>query len=110
VSAADEAAWAADVRERLYPGLRQSALFLSIGGGGPDPKAALELGAAIYLDKPILILVPPGETIPAAMRRAADLVLDDVDMDDPEDRARVGRAIDRLARQARERLEPEGQP
>lgn len=91
-----EEQWAADVRERLYPGLRRSALLVAIGSSDAAPQAALELGAAIYLGKPILILVPPGETIPAALRRAADIVLDDVNMANDDDLARVHRAIDQL--------------
>lgn len=40
-----------------------------------DVQAAVELGAAIYLDKPIVILAPPGATVPSGLLRVATRVV-----------------------------------
>jgi nucleoside 2-deoxyribosyltransferase len=57
-----------------------------------DVKFAVELGAAIMLNKPILAVVAPGAEVPDKLR----LVVDDLiraDVDTEEGRQEIGRAI-----------------
>jgi len=48
-----------------------------------DPKIATELGAAIFLDKPIFLVVLPGREIPPKLEKIADAILV-LETDDPE--------------------------
>ena len=52
--------------------------FISIfpSGGKIDVKFAVELGAAIMLDKPILAIVPLGTKIPRKFRLIADEIIE----------------------------------
>lgn len=62
-------------RQEVLPNLLASACLISVGTTlDPDHldlRAATELGLMLLLDKPLLIIVPTGETIPPALRRAA---------------------------------------
>lgn len=83
----------------LLPKLRESAAFLGISPPDdltPDPKFCLELGMAIMLGKPIIILVARGRSLPrdSALFRVADEVVTNVDMDD----AGADRVQDAVAR------------
>lgn len=94
---AREAAWFADVKARLVPMLRDSALYLGIcPDGEPDAKFCVELGVAIMLDKPLLIVVPPGRRCPPGLDRIAHVVLADCDLARPEDRKRLQVALETL--------------
>lgn len=66
--------------------IHQSALTLCIAPpAGPDDvdiKQALELGASILLDKPIVIVAPAGRAVGSGLRRVATHVIDlEHDMD-----------------------------
>ena len=77
---ADEARWQAHVERTLYPKLRAAGAFVSIAPSGePDAKFCLELGAAIVLGKPILVVAPPGTRVSPGLRRVAHAVLEGVD-------------------------------
>ena len=86
-------------RKDLLPKLRQSAVFLSLFSEDPDPKFCMELGMAIVLDKPIILILPRGRTLNRGSHLwgVADEVIEDVDFDDPEaDRERVNDIIARV--------------
>lgn len=85
-------------REDVIPKLLNSAVYLAIGteAGEFDVKFATETGAAILLDKPMLIVVPKGRTIGIRLRRAADIVLDDFDLKDATSQSRMLEAINLL--------------
>ena len=72
-------------RREVLPKLLDSAVFLSIGTdvGNLDVRQAAELGAALFYDKPILLVVPKGRRIGERLRRAADIVIDDWDANEP---------------------------
>lgn len=74
----------------------RGALLLWSHYGRPDYKRALELGAAIYLGRPILLAVPRGETAPFHLRRVAHSVIEGVDVWSEGGRAQVEEALDRL--------------
>jgi hypothetical protein len=61
----------------LLPKLRESAISAVIApGDDPDPKIAIELGYTLLLDKPLVIVVPPGRTVPEHLVRAADAIVE----------------------------------
>lgn len=70
------------VREDAVKKIDGSAMVASILPNEPDVKFAVELGFAIMLDKPILVIVPPGREgkIPEHLRWVADQILE-VDID-----------------------------
>ena len=85
-------------REYTLPKILDSAIFLSIGVEAKDldVKMATELGAAMLMDKPLLLVCPRGRTISAALRRAAAEVIDDWDPADPACQIRMQAALKRL--------------
>ena len=98
-----EDAFFEQARRELFPKLRDSAVYLGITPEDPDPKYCLELGMAIMLDKPIILLIPEGRTIPrdSHLWRVADEVIEGVDFGDATiDRVRV---LDTIARVMAER-------
>jgi hypothetical protein len=87
-----EAAFFAEAREKLYPLMRDSAIYLGISpleNGAPDAKFCLELGMAVMLDKPLVVVAPPGRDIPAGLRRIAHTIVENVDMSNPQDAERL---------------------
>jgi hypothetical protein len=62
--------------------LADSAVSLTIYSGGVDGKLALELGASVLLDKPIIVMVAPGAKVPKKVVRVADKIIE-ADLDDP---------------------------
>lgn len=75
-------AWARHVRRELVPKLEESAVSLTIYTGKMDVKLAVELGAAVLLDKPIILMVEPGTKVPERLVRVADRILE-ADLNDP---------------------------
>ena len=57
------------------PKITDSALTIHIVGR-PDAKLAVELGFTLLLDKPLVLVVPPGCTVPAHLARAADDIVE----------------------------------
>lgn len=62
-----------------------------------DVKFAVELGAAIMLNKPILAIVMPGSEVPAKLRLIADVVVEE-DIDTQEGQKRAAKAIAKMAK------------
>lgn len=71
--------WADDMRKRLIPKMRDSSNVLMLA---PDVKAefdisfALQIGACILLEKPLILVVHPGRQIPPKLRAIADRVIE----------------------------------
>jgi len=65
------------VNEGLVPKLVDSAVCVSLAppDGGIDAKFAVELGAMIMLNKPILVVVEPGQEISDKLRLVSDRVI-----------------------------------
>lgn len=93
--------WAERVRTELIPKLKVTSMTVSICPGGEaeefDVKFAVELGASIMLNKPIIVAVPPGVTVPERLVRVADEIVELTAMND-ETGVRIGEAIDRVVR------------
>lgn len=88
LSDADDEAFERDVRENLFPKVADSAFVMSIVPDEPDVKICLELGAAVFYNKPLVLVCFNGREIPAKLRKIADEVVM-VDKDDKADAERV---------------------
>ena len=92
-------AWAQRIVDELLPMIRDSAAAVSIvpdQAGVADIKFAVELGLSIMLDKPIIIAVSPGRSIPERLARVADEIIE-LDTTDPQSTSkRLRAAIDRV--------------
>lgn len=64
-----------DAKRTLIPTMKEASVFTLICPKGLDVKIAVELGIAVYLDKPILVLVPPGREPSEHLQRVADMIL-----------------------------------
>lgn len=83
--------WADRMRERLIPKMQDSANVLMIAPNMSaefDIEFALQIGATILLEKPLILLVDRGRTIPPKLRAIADRIietdLDTFTMDAPD--------------------------
>lgn len=76
----------------MIPMMKDSALSIAILNADPDPKLCLEIGAAIMLDKPLIILVPRGERVPANLKRVASRIVFG-EPNDPKVQAEIQDAI-----------------
>jgi nucleoside 2-deoxyribosyltransferase len=69
--------YARHVLDEMVPMMRDSAVVCSlVPTGETDVKFAVELGMAIMLDKPIVLLVHSGTKVPARLARAADEIVE----------------------------------
>lgn len=88
--------WAQQVRDDLVPKLHASAVFAHmVPEDGPNVKMAVELGMAILLDKPIILIVIPGRAVTDRLARAADAILE-WDGQNPDLGRRVAETMTRL--------------
>jgi len=98
--------WADDIRRRLIPKMRGSETVLMLA---PDLEAdfdvqfAVQIGAAILLEKPLILVVHTGRVIPPKLRAIADKVidvdLDGITMSDTEVQNAIRQAMNDLGRQ-----------
>jgi len=64
------------VVEEMLPKLTDSrCMAMLLSGTDPDVKMAVELGFALLLDKPLILLVTPNTAVPERLRRAADAIV-----------------------------------
>ena len=65
-----------------WDGIESSAHFLQLYHPGmrddflDDPWPAIQLGIALLMGKPIIVIVPPGRELPEKLRRIADHVIE----------------------------------
>jgi len=83
-------------RREVLPKILDSAVFLAIQADEFDVKMATELGAALLMDKPLLLVCPSGRVIPERLRRAADIVIDNWDASNPDAQERFAEALKKL--------------
>lgn len=77
----------------LFPKMASSVMTVTIFSGKVDGKLALELGAAILLNKPILLAVIKGATVPESLRRCAHTIIELSGQQTAEDQAKVQAAV-----------------
>lgn len=89
-------AWAQRVLTELVPMINGSAVSVSIvPSGESDVKFAVELGLSIMLDKPIILAVAPGRSVPEHLARVADEIVE-LDTTSPLAAARIQAAVKRV--------------
>jgi hypothetical protein len=93
-------------REDWLPKLRASFMCMALLDGTFDVKLAIEVGAALLLDKPLVIVaVGSNVWISARLRQIADVVIEGERFDEAM-KAKASAAIERLMRQAKKQNEP----
>jgi hypothetical protein len=60
----------------MFPKVQESAVCMMLYTDKIDAKIALELGAIILLDKPLVLIAEKNTPIPARLLRIADAVID----------------------------------
>ena len=90
--------WKKDVEENLVPAMRKSAICVSLApSGDTDAKFAVELGMMIMLEKPIVLVIEPGQYVPAKLRLIADEIVEADWRNDPTSaQVLMMEAMDRL--------------
>ncbi len=71
--------WMKDVREELIPKLRKSAMTVSLVPSDPaktDLKFAVELGLSIMFDKPLIVVITPGQKLPDQLVKVATEIVE----------------------------------
>jgi hypothetical protein len=66
----------ARAEREMLPMLADSAVSVTIFSGKVDIKLCVEMGAAVLLDKPIIIVVCGSEPVPANVRRVASAIIE----------------------------------
>lgn len=87
-------------KEMVLPNLADAAAVVSIvSPASPDAKMCLEIGAAVLLDKPIIVAVFRGATIPQHLKKVATEIVEiekDEHLSSPAIRKKFQAAIDRV--------------
>ena len=98
--------WADTMRARLIPKMRDSASVLMIApdmNTSFDIEFALQIGASILLEKPLILLVHQGRSIPPKLRAIADRIietdLDQMTMDSDAIQKQLKQAFDDFGKQ-----------
>ena len=98
--------WADDMRARLIPKMKDSASVLMIApdmNTSFDIEFALQIGASILLEKPLILLVHQGRTVPPKLLAIADRIietnLDDLTMDSADIQKQLKQAFDDFGKQ-----------
>lgn len=90
--------WSSRVLTDVVPKLQDSGATVSIVPDDEgDVKFAVELGFSIMLDKPIILVVPPGRRVPDRLVRVADSIVEG-DAADPGMHARLMAAVEAVLR------------
>lgn len=96
---AEDRAWRTYVERFRRDGLQKiigsgSCISLYSGDGSDfDVKQATELGAILLLDKPLILVTMRGAKLPSRLAKAADVVLEGLDLDDPRAQEELRRAV-----------------
>lgn len=97
--------WMNDALVNMIPKLKSSQLALSIfpRDGEGDIKYYLELGAAIMLGKPLIVIAEPGQSLPPKLEAVADeIVRVTWPLGDADDNPELFAAITRVVGKGRE--------
>jgi hypothetical protein len=85
-----------EIADASLPGIRSSALVISVLSGNVDPQLCLQIGAALLMDKPLILTAVQGAWIPARLRQLADVVIEGGSLSDPEMREKLQAAIQQV--------------
>lgn len=93
--------WAKHVREDMVPKMAGSAYVMTIAspnGSDADVKQAVEIGFAILMDKPLIVLKPAGRVVAEKLLRIADHIVEG-DMDTAAGRQAIGEKLKAVMKQ-----------
>lgn len=92
--------YAKHVMEEVLPHMRESAMVMTIAPieGEADIKICCEVGMALMLDKPLILIVPPGRHMAERLLRVADHVIT-ADISTAEGREELGKAMHAITNQ-----------
>lgn len=87
-------------REQVLPKMEESEFMLT--GGNPqkfDPMFALQIGACVLMDKPLIFCISPGAEASEKLMKVADEIVevDTKNLDAPGTQERMKEAIQRVA-------------
>lgn len=100
--------WLAEVNDAvnrdMVPKMRSSAFALGIVDEHLDAYMLMQVGAALLLDKPLILLVLKGAWVPKKARELADTIVEVDSIKTPEGKEKIQAAITNLVeRLAKER-------
>lgn len=93
--------FAEHVLKETLPNMKESAMFMTIAPlkeEMADVRQAVEIGMAIMLDKPLIVIVPPGRHIAQKLVRIADHVIT-ADITTEAGREHIAQAIKEVTNQ-----------
>jgi hypothetical protein len=82
-------------QKEMIPMMENSAIVISLLGSHIDAKVCLEIGAAILLDKPIVVVIVQGAKVPANLKRVASIIIEG-DMKEKATQDKLQQAIARV--------------
>ena len=85
----------ADAKENIVPQMMRSAFVIGAMSEEPDLALALQIGLSLMLDKPLVLLAPPGLWLAPRLRALADTVVVG-DLKEPGVRERLMTAIQKI--------------
>ena len=94
--------FAKNARENLFPKVYESHVVIAFVPGKPeslDAKFAIELGAMVMFDKPILAFIQPGTKIPEKLSRVVDRFVELGDLNDPKEKKRLMDSVNAFAQE-----------
>jgi hypothetical protein len=96
----DFKAFAKSVKANMVPAMRDSSYVITIAPNGSDAdiKIAVEIGMAILLNKPLVVLKIPGRVVAEKLLRIADHVIEG-EMDTDAGREAVLAQMNQVLRQ-----------
>ena len=99
------AGWADDVLTGMYPRMKDKAVVMSILPEEPsrgDVKLWVEIGAALMLDKPLILMVDRDTVVPEKLAHCADEIVR-ANIGDPDAAGLVHDAIERVMKRREQR-------
>lgn len=93
--AAEEARFAAEIQREVFEKMEDSAASVTLWGGKADWKLAIEVGAAVLMNKPMIIVAPHDVVINRKLRAVADEIVRG-DITDDDQRQRMTHKITRF--------------
>lgn len=89
--------WLEETANNSRRPISESSAFISLytNNVGADAKCALELGLAILMDKPIIVIATKGIKVPKSLLKLADAI-EYIDKDRPMD---IGAAVKKIVKE-----------
>jgi hypothetical protein len=80
----------------MFPKLEASAMSMVVCDGRHDAAMAVQLGAMLLMDKPLIVVVVKGAKVPAKLRMIADEVVEVEGISGEQDQQALVQAVHRM--------------